>query len=83
MERRLGVVSLLIHDRSHIQRVNTLLSEYAPLILGRMGLPLREKGVHVIALIVEGTTDDLGALTGKLGRIPGLKVKSHLTDFRE
>lgn len=83
MERRLGVVSVLLRDKALVSRVNSLLSDFSHLVLGRMGLPLREKGVNVIALIVEGSTDELGALTGRLGRIDGVSVRSHLTDFKE
>jgi putative iron-only hydrogenase system regulator len=48
-----------------------------------MGLPLRDKGVHLISLIIDGNTDQIGALTGKLGRIPGIQVKSMLTKYQE
>jgi putative iron-only hydrogenase system regulator len=44
-----------------------------------MGLPLREKGINVISLIIEGTTDQIGTLSGKAGRLPGVQVKSVLT----
>ncbi len=83
MEKRIGVIALLITDASNVPRLNQLLHDYSALILGRLGLPLREKGVNVIALIVEGTTDDIGALTGKAGRLPGIRVKSILTPYRE
>ena len=56
-----------------------ILSDYAAIIIGRMGLPYREKDISVISLIVDGTTDALGALTGKLGNLPHVTVKSALT----
>ena len=62
--------------------MNTLLSDYGSLVLGRMGLPMPNRGISVISLIVEGTTDDIGALTGKLGRLPGVDVKSTLTKYK-
>jgi putative iron-only hydrogenase system regulator len=83
MEKRIGVVAILITDPSAVPRLNDLLHEYGHLVLGRQGLPLREKGVHVISLIVEGSTDDVGALTGKAGKLSGVLVKSVLTAFRE
>lgn len=58
--------------------MNEILGEFGELIVGRMGIPYRERNVSVIALIVDGSTDELGALTGKLGSIPGVKVKSAL-----
>jgi putative iron-only hydrogenase system regulator len=59
--------------------VNEILSKFGDMIVGRMGIPYRERGISVIALIVDATTDELGALTGKLGQIPGVKVKSAVT----
>jgi putative iron-only hydrogenase system regulator len=78
--RRIGVVSVIVHDRKESAAlVNGILSAHGDCIVGRMGLPYREAGVHVIALIIHGTTDDIGALTGKLGAIDGVDVKSVLT----
>ena len=56
--------------------MNELLSEFADLVLARQGLPLRDKGIHFISLIIEGTTDQISALTGKLGRLPDVEAKS-------
>jgi putative iron-only hydrogenase system regulator len=76
MEKRLGIVGVVVEDPSCVEKVNALLHEYAELIVGRMGLPYRERGVSVIALIVDGENDAISALTGKLGRVPGASVKS-------
>ncbi|HHW25942.1 MAG TPA: CopG family transcriptional regulator [Firmicutes bacterium] len=79
-QRRVGVVAIVIQDREHAApKVNQLLSEYGDIVVGRMGIPYRDRGVSVIALIVDGDTDVLGALTGKLGGIPGVRVRSALT----
>ena len=83
MEKRLGVIAILLTTTEPIRRLNLLLSDFADMILARQGLPLREKGVHVISLVVEGSTDRIGALTGKLGRLDGCRVKSVLTEYRE
>ena len=78
-ENRVGVVGIVVTDREkQAERVNEILGEFGELIVGRMGIPYRERNVSVIALIVDGSTDELGALTGKLGSIPGVKVKSAL-----
>jgi len=50
--------------------------------LGRMGIPVKDKGISIISLIIEGNTDEIGALTGKLGRFSGVEVKSTLTRYR-
>ncbi|MGB9803065.1 TM1266 family iron-only hydrogenase system putative regulator [Desulfofundulus sp.] len=83
MERRIGVVGILVEDRQHAAgKINSILGEYAEIIVGRMGIPYREKNLSVIALIVDGTTDEIGAMTGKLGGIRGVQVKSALVSRR-
>lgn len=78
--KRVGVVGLVLEDRlKSAPKVNEILSAYGDIIVGRMGIPYRDRGIAVIALIVDGDTDTLGAMTGKLGSIPGVKVKTALT----
>lgn len=78
MERRIGAAIILISDEGEIQRINSLISEHSDIILGRQGIPLKDRSLSVISLVLEGDTDRIGALTGKLGRLPGVKVKSLL-----
>ncbi|MEW6458795.1 MAG: TM1266 family iron-only hydrogenase system putative regulator [Bacillota bacterium] len=80
METRIGVVGIVVENRREMaSTVNEILGAHADIVVGRMGVPYREKNVSVIALIVDGSTDAIGALTGKLGALPGVKVKSALT----
>jgi len=79
MDKRIGVVAILVEDSESVKIVNSILSSYADSIIGRMGVPYKEKRVNVISIIVDGTTDDIGAMTGKLGRLKGVTVKSALT----
>ncbi|OHD10894.1 MAG: CopG family transcriptional regulator [Spirochaetes bacterium GWB1_48_6] len=79
MEKRLGVIAIILSELENVNRMNSILSEHGDLVVGRMGLPMRGRQLHVISLIVEGTTDEIGALTGKLGRLGGVQVKSMLT----
>lgn len=78
LERRVGVIGIVIEDRKVAPGINEILSAYGDVIVGRMGIPYRERGLSVIALIVDGSTDEIGALTGKLGNIEGVRVKSAL-----
>ena len=79
MNKRMGVIAIIVKDRkSSSSKVNEILTEYGEIIIGRMGVPYREKKLNVIALIVEANTDQIGALTGKLGMIPQVEVKSIL-----
>ena len=79
MDRRIGFVGIILETREGVEEVNRVLSVHADLVLARVGLPRREKGLSVITLVVEATTDELGALTGRLGRIDGVSVKSALS----
>lgn len=76
--KRLGVVAIILEDLSAAEDVNAALHEAAPLVVGRMGIPHRERGVSVIALIVDGEADAISALTGRLGRIARVTVKTAL-----
>ena len=80
MSNRLGFVGILIENRdAAAPQVNAVLSEFGRMIVARTGLPYEKRGVSIITLIVDASTDDLGALTGRLGRIPGVSVKSALS----
>jgi len=80
MEKRLGFVGVIIHNRKKVApEVNSILTEFGDLVIGRMGIPHAKRELSVIVLIVNATTDGLGALTGKLGKIEGVSVKSGLS----
>jgi putative iron-only hydrogenase system regulator len=79
MNKRIGVVAIVVENINNAYKVNTILHDFSYIIVGRMGIPYREKGISVISIIVDGTTDEISALTGKLGKIEGINVKSALT----
>lgn len=80
VEKRISVIGIIVTNREEsAEKVNEILSRYGQCIIGRMGIPYRERGISVMALIVDASTDELGALTGRLGSIPGVKVKSAVT----
>lgn len=77
MEKRLGVIGIIVTDRDAAsKRVNGILSNFPDIIRGRMGLPEIKENVCAIALFVEGTNDRIGAMTGQLGQIDNVKVSS-------
>ena len=78
-DNRLGFVGIVVENRAEITEVNRILSLYGEIIRGRIGVPNREDSTAVIGLIVEGTNDQVGAMTGKLGNVPGITVKSAMT----
>lgn len=77
-EKRQGFIGIVVSCKSSVQEVNRILSLYGNLIRGRIGIPNHEEDSAVIGLITEGTNSEIGALTGKLGNLPGIIVKSAL-----
>ncbi len=82
-DKRIGFVGIIIESREKVQEVNRILSLFGDMIRGRIGVPNQEDHTAVIGLIVEGTNERVGALTGKLGNIPGITVKSALSSKKE
>lgn len=77
--KRLGFVGIIIEDREKCSGVvNNVLSDFSELILARTGLPNIKQNTSIITLVIDASTDELGKLTGKLGSIPGVSVKSGL-----
>ncbi len=76
-DQRIGVVSIIVYEPdSAYQKLNEILHEFGSIIIGRLGLPYRERHLSIIALIVDGTTDEIGALTGKIGQLKSVTVKT-------
>ena len=78
-EIRLGFIGIVVEKKDEIAEVNRVLSLFSDMIRGRIGVPSQTDHSAVIGLIVEGTNSRVGALTGKLGNIDGITVKSALT----
>ena len=79
-KKRVGFVGIIIKNRKHsANEVNKILSEFGELIVSRTGIPYKERNVSVMTLIVDATTDQIGALSGKLGGVEGVSVKSALS----
>ncbi len=81
MEKRTGSVLIQIENRENVQLLNEIISKHSPIIIARQGLP-RSNGQSIISLVLEGTTDEIGSLTGQLGRLKGIQVKSVLLKNR-
>ncbi len=80
---RLGVVAIVIEDRKIAVNVQEILSAFGEIIIARTGIHDRERDESVISLIVKGTVEQISALTGKLGRLENIQVKSAVTAAKE
>ncbi|MCI7805155.1 MAG: iron-only hydrogenase system regulator [Oscillospiraceae bacterium] len=79
MENRIAVLGIVLDKPEMSQSVNAILHEYSDVIIGRMGIPYREKKVSVISVAVDTDTDKISALTGKLGKLDGVNVKAAIS----
>ena len=76
MDTRVAVISIIVDDPDSVERLNNILHEYAQYIIGRMGIPYREKGINIISVALDAPSDKINALTGTLGRISGVSAKA-------
>lgn len=76
MERRLGGALILVENKESVNKLNQILTTHANVIIGRQGIPLMDRGVSIISLVLQGTTDEISALTGPIGKLEGVQVKS-------
>lgn len=76
METRLALIGIVVTTRDSIEQLNHLLSEYSSYIIGRMGIPYREKDISVISVAMDAPGDVISALSGKIGMLPGLNSKT-------
>lgn len=75
-DKHVGTVSILVKERNCIKEVNQILSEYHDMIMGRIGFPYHDKGLHVISVIVEGEACDINGLAEKLDKLDNVCTKS-------
>ena len=76
METRIALIGIVVEDTSAAEEINQLLSTYGDYIIGRMGVPYREKGVSIISVTMDAPNDVISALSGKLGMLPGVNSKT-------
>ncbi len=76
METRVAVIGIIVKETESTGRLNTLLHEYGSYIVGRMGIPYQKRGINIVSIAIDAPTDVISALTGKIGRLPGISVKA-------
>ena len=76
MENRVAVLSIIVEDNQASAELNDLLHQYSSYIIGRMGLPYKERSINIICVAMDAPVDKINALTGALGRIKGINAKA-------
>lgn len=76
MATRIAVISIVIENDEKIEEVNRLLHQYSSYVIGRMGIPYRERGLNIISVAIEAPQDRINALTGSLGKLEGITARA-------
>ena len=76
METRVAVLAVIVREDAAVTALNDLLHQYGSYIIGRMGIPYRQRGVNVISVAMDAPADVISALSGKIGRLPGITAKT-------
>lgn len=76
METRVAVIAIIIENKDSIETLNHLLHEAGDYIIGRMGIPYRQKGISIISIAIDAPQDIISALSGKIGRLNGVSAKT-------
>ncbi len=76
METRVAIMAIIVSDPQSVEQLNALLHDYRDFIIGRMGIPYREKNINVMSVALDAPQDTISALSGKIGKINGINVKT-------
>lgn len=76
MEKRVAVIGIIVEDKTHVEDLNRIISEYSEYIIGRMGIPHHKRAISIISLSVEAPQDIISALSGRIGRLSGISAKT-------
>ena len=76
MENRVAVISIIVEKNGDIEALNRLLHEYGTYIVGRMGIPYRKRGINIISVVVDAPQNEIASLSGKIGNLPDVNVKT-------
>ena len=73
-------MSIIVENSETVESLNAILHEYGPYIIGRMGIPYRARGINIISIALDAPQDKISALAGKVGNLPGISVKTALSN---
>lgn len=76
MDMRIAQIGIVVEEMESVEKLNNLLHEYGSYIIGRMGIPFREKNISIISIVLHAQQDDISSLAGKLGMLNGVSVKT-------
>ncbi len=80
-ENRIAVISIIAAERSQSAKINAVLSEFGDYVLGRMGIPYKDKSVYIISVAVDAPAEVINTITGKIGQLEGVTAKTLMSKF--
>ena len=82
METRIAVISIIVEDTNSVESLNKILHEYGQYMIGRFGLPYRERNINIICTVMEAPQDKISAMSGKIGRLKGVTAKATYSNIK-
>ena len=82
METRIALIGIIVENADAVGQLNDLLHEYGRYIIGRMGIPYRERHVNIISVAVDAPQNVVSALSGRIGRLPGISAKTVYSNMK-
>lgn len=82
MESRIAVISIIVENTESVERLNAILHEYSEYMIGRFGLPYRQRGINIICVVMEAPQDQISAMSGKIGRLKGVTAKATYSNIK-
>lgn len=82
METRIAVISIIVENAESVERLNSILHEYSRYMIGRFGLPYRQRGINIICVVMEAPQDQISAMSGKIGRLKGVTAKATYSNIK-
>lgn len=76
MDTRVAILSVIVEDMDSTEELNSIIHDYSSYIVGRMGLPYRERGIHIISLVLDAPQNEISTLSGKIGRLHGVTSRT-------
>ncbi|MEA4845957.1 MAG: TM1266 family iron-only hydrogenase system putative regulator [Clostridiaceae bacterium] len=76
METRVAIIGIIVEENNSVEKLNNILHEYSGYIVGRMGIPYRERKINIISIAVDAPQDIISALSGKIGKLAGISAKT-------
>ena len=75
MDTRVAIIGIILEKKDEVEKLNSILHEYSNRIIGRMGMPYKEKAINIITIVIDAPQDEINTLSGKIGKLSGITSK--------